>query len=972
MPKKYRRFFLPLFFFLLLILSSPFIKSAHAQTPTIGYFTRNPWPHPFLYPCNRDTGGDPEFHPLRPYPGNPCDPLIPRKDPEAQLSDDPVKQFLTYKCSKSFNVEGTTRVKDVINICGMDVLPANPLSVPLDANGRSEDYLCSSGSTEICFVKRIIWDVAVDLSNTELPFSGNTQYPVADPVKVNAYLSWYLNGTIFQSEKLPLNGYLPTDTRRITTYSGPLNRLYPKDFQEGIKYTMTTAGVNSDYHNYLVACQRNIDFAYIRDALTAVLQAVFGNIFDIAHFVGILLSEGIDNLSHVGEALVQVARLPADRFNIAGARTIFLDLGLSVIGNDAGVLSELLQLGRNVMSRIGNIASALRLDLAESCTTSGTRWRLSNTASDFDNQAWIRKYVPYSTLEDTTSEFTLTVIPTAQPIDIDGQILSIGLTIDIPTDSRLYFPHLRAALALSEMTNAMHKPILTPTPGLSSGDRGLVRQRVTLHQGIDDSTLVQGEDRSNPGTGVYDMNRVRQLYSQGRLIRNTEMREGQPAPTPLYIPSDVLCDIRETKTNKADQLLGKEVNGTLTYYQLFRYTPQLAIGCGNCPGSGACIDRPSQCQALENETCNDGGSIFLRCCWGDCPDLPSGECNNNHSIPGYCDYITCSGTDDASCTASNSTCCYWNQPSVQCPAWPERDLRSAARMNPFTKTPFVDKLYDLLVLGPQSMLKRWLPKMPEIATSSWEIKAGREDTIPASTMAQYTGSTQNLDNQRVTAGRGGSGVLYFPFLGSTADHILGQPTNENLNLQRMLRPKGFVGSLTASMSGDINCNTNLPEQNAPCVNRDNFIDVAERWTSMPEGTHAEMCFNDVVFRANEAGVNPGLSLLIWLNESDASNYLWRTPVEDFGVHVGQYNTPNNFDQQITGHLLTVQAIRSRCASEINTYGGVRVFAAIYLVGNSCVPNAASDLYALGDGTAQNPGLIGKWNWIGGGCDFPFP
>jgi hypothetical protein len=854
----------------------------------------------------------------------------------------------------------------------MEILPGNPLSVPLDGSGRSEDYLCSAGSTEICFVKRIIWDVAVDLSNTELPFSGNTEYPIDDAVKVNAYLSWYLNGTIFQSEKLPLNGYLPADTRRITTYSGPLNRLYPKDFQEGLKYTMTTAGVGSDYHNYLVACQRNIDFAYIRDALVAVLQAVFGNLFDTVHFVGILLSEGIDNLSEVGEALVEISRLPADRFNVAGARTIFLDLGLSVIGNDAGVLSELLQLGRNVMSRIGNIASALRLDLAESCVTSGERWRLSRTASDFDNQEWIRKYVPYSTLEDTTSEFTLTVIPTAQPVDIDGQILSIGLTIDIPTDSRLYFPHLRAALALSEMTNAMHKPILTPTPGLSSGDRGLVRQRVTLHQGIDDNTLVEGEDRSNPGSRIYDRTQILQLYSQGRLIRNTEMREGQPAPTPLYIPTDVLCDIQETKTNKADQLLGKEVNGTLTYYQLFRYTPELAIGCGNCPGSGACIDRPTQCQVLENDVCDYGGSF--RCCWGDCPPLPPGSCFNNNSITGYCDYFSCNGSDEASCTAINSTCCEWDQPPSLCPTWPEIDLRSAARMNPFTKTPFVDKLYDLLVAGPQSMLKRWLPKLPEIATSSWEIKTGREDTIPAFTMAQYTGSTTNLNSPRVTAGRGGGGVLYFPFLGSTADHILGQPTNENLNLQRMLRPKGFVGALNASMSGEINCNTNLPEQNAPCVNRDNYIDVAERWTTMPEGTHAAMCFNDVVFRANEAGLDPGIALLIWLNESDASNYLWRTPVEDFGVHVGEYNQPNNFDRQITGALLTLNSIRSTCASAIATYGGLRAFAARYSESGNmdCVPDAASDLYALGDGTPQNPGLIGKWGWIGGGCDFPFP
>ena len=45
------------------------------------------------YPCSGNPA-DPEYHPLRPYPGSPCDPLISRSVPEAPLTSE--KKFNTF------------------------------------------------------------------------------------------------------------------------------------------------------------------------------------------------------------------------------------------------------------------------------------------------------------------------------------------------------------------------------------------------------------------------------------------------------------------------------------------------------------------------------------------------------------------------------------------------------------------------------------------------------------------------------------------------------------------------------------------------------------------------------------------------------------------------------------------------------------------------------------------------------------
>src|SRR3990170_3278569 len=71
---------------------------------------------------------NPEFHPLRPYPASPCDPLIPRKDPEAPA--DPDKLYLTFSCANRLNTHGTYTVLDVVPSNLLD--PFNKCSADLE------------------------------------------------------------------------------------------------------------------------------------------------------------------------------------------------------------------------------------------------------------------------------------------------------------------------------------------------------------------------------------------------------------------------------------------------------------------------------------------------------------------------------------------------------------------------------------------------------------------------------------------------------------------------------------------------------------------------------------------------------------------------------------------------------------------------------------------------------------------------
>ena len=75
------------------------------------------------------------------------------------------------------------------------------------------------------------------------------------------------------------------------------------------------------------------------------------------------------------------------------------------------------------------------------------------------------------------------------------------------------------------------------------------------------------------------------------------------------------------------------------------------------------------------------------------------------------------------------------------------------------------------------------------------------------------------------------------------------------------------------------------------------------------GHHTEECYDDTYCRSVEAGINPAITLTLWVHESAASMYaaegtrpFW-THTEDFGIH--KDSIKNNFSAQLD-HLLSVQ------------------------------------------------------------------
>jgi hypothetical protein len=121
-------------------------------------------------------------------------------------------------------------------------------------------------------------------------------------------------------------------------------------------------------------------------------------------------------------------------------------------------------------------------------------------------------------------------------------------------------------------------------------------------------------------------------------------------------------------------------------------------------------------------------------------------------------------------------------------------------------------------------------------------------------------------------------------------------------------------SLPKVYSSEINCNQNIPYIPSDAISREAYTDLANRWLGGRGRNYAYECYNDVVYRAKKAGVDPAFVLTMWLKESGASNYTWKPEnygtVEDWGIHGLKSVPPQNFDLQIE-HFLQ-RGHESRC------------------------------------------------------------
>lgn len=104
------------------------------------------------------------------------------------------------------------------------------------------------------------------------------------------------------------------------------------------------------------------------------------------------------------------------------------------------------------------------------------------------------------------------------------------------------------------------------------------------------------------------------------------------------------------------------------------------------------------------------------------------------------------------------------------------------------------------------------------------------------------------------------------------------------------------------LASEINCNQQRADQSSNAINKNAYSTLATNWVAGRGKHYATECYNDVIYKAKAAGVDPAFALTIWMNESGASNYTQNQNlaglIEDFGIH-GRPSVPaQNFNSQI--------------------------------------------------------------------------
>lgn len=595
---------------------------------------------------------------------------------------------------------------------------------------------------------------------------------------------------------------------RFLTYSGPLKKLLSFDTQQDLRRTFIKGPVKEDYHDYLIGCREKLK------PLEAI-QEEFKSIFSLASLIteawrALPLGAKVYNLiSNDVERSVKLIQLIAtvsseigqtDRFIIQHR---FNDEGFPEFADDLSVIiSKSSEAGKHIANYINDILH----EHATACTGNTAfligddAFRITklqghlppnptadvyvkdrdqnNKAISYDfpkywndyrtwvgadyklfnlsiNLPWHPSYigeifqnVPFSSLEDTVGEATIALVPdpahsadgTNHP---NSKLDTIHLIIKPSTDSRLNFPAVRNLNAMSQilakLIRSKDQDSLDPT------STGLVSQHISDHD------PVWGKIDGEPA--------------------NTYLKPNLYDPQPLYsqIGQDDKCQLSDFRINPGDKLYGGKIEAHLTYSQTFTYSTSVPNPHGY-PGGTTCTTN-SQCQT---NVCQDPDLFGKRYC-----SEPSGS----------------------------------SQPTE-------------ARIAVFTKFPLIEKIYDNLVVGSNSVLRRFLPARPtehkctgptacssltELAckthdTCSWVTVTPAPDseylkgelhpgnTVPGASGVGYTAktNTNDVEHAQVSSGdKTGGAQIYYARLGSLADYFLGSKTDENYNLQKLLRPQGF-------------------------------------------------------------------------------------------------------------------------------------------------------------------------------------
>lgn len=303
----------------------------------------------------------------------------------------------------------------------------------------------------------------------------------------------------------------------------------------------------------------------------------------------------------------------------------------------------------------------------------------------------------------------------------------------------------------------------------------------------------------------------------------------------------------------------------------------------------------------------------------------------------------------------------------------------------YTKTPKIQEIWDRLVDGSMSVFKRIFPKVGPGAP----IEVIKD--IPASTKVAYAASN-NEAKAGMTGKSGSEAEIYFPHVGGLQEYFL-------KGIQTALRPKGFsevalagqpLPPQTNQTIETISCPgpKSLPSPPSDSVNKcqvppacssvtDN--DIPQQYLILKDDTKryalalagrgknlVDECFDYVVKRSLDAGINPVYTLSIWVQESAASNYeRFGCSLQDMGVN--NKRIAADLDAQLTAFLRLPYLYPNSTAPQCFTGGcSIEAFSLVYQQGapsgGACVPNASAIDYA--NKTRNTASQIAP------NCDFP--
>lgn len=324
----------------------------------------------------------------------------------------------------------------------------------------------------------------------------------------------------------------------------------------------------------------------------------------------------------------------------------------------------------------------------------------------------------------------------------------------------------------------------------------------------------------------------------------------------------------------------------------------------------------------------------------------------------YCSYFTTQST----CQQVQYSCSWVSEPVY------EYTYTAQGQGDPIVvlNSPLVDNITNSIVSGATSLYKMLLPSYAQ---------EPEKRIIDAPTSDFSATSTQPNSSVSVTTSDGSNTMPIYRESNLAQDSLC---TLQN----KWLIPDGLQRSSVCpgvfpedQTSDEINCNQDVSTISYPGIlNKANTYSLATRWIGGRGHNHVNECYNDVVSRSIKAGIHPGMSLIIWINESVASNYTaFNFPIQDFGVN--DTSIERNFDAQITRFLNLPQRYLthySYCFDYNRTqgYDDMQTFFHLFRSGQSGNPNDLQGCIPNQDSADYYNGMLTKWTWIAPNLPFP--